>query len=86
LSTHANASRSFGGIKHPTAKNWVEPIIKCKEIMLGPQILVSLTSYEILPLQRRAIPPELDDVAVKARTSEVDSKVILMGHEIVKLL
>ena len=36
---------------------------------VGPQIHVSLTSYEILPLQKRAIPPELDDIAVEARTS-----------------
>ncbi len=34
----------------PTTKNWFEPIIKCREITLGPQIHVSLTSYKILPL------------------------------------
>jgi hypothetical protein len=40
--------------------------------MLGPQILVSSTSYKILPLQKRAIPPELNDVAFEARTSYPD--------------
>jgi hypothetical protein len=40
--------------------------------MLGPQILVSSTSYKILPLQKRAIPPELEHVAFEVRTSYPD--------------
>jgi hypothetical protein len=44
------------------------PIIRCKEMMLGPQSLVSSTWYDILPLQKRAIPPELNNLVFKART------------------
>ncbi len=54
---------------YPTTKKWVAPNTKCIEIMLGPHTCVSLTLYELLPLLKRAIPPELNNFAVEARTS-----------------
>jgi hypothetical protein len=51
-------------------------------------VWIELDTFEIVVLTNVLLPGDIsmEDFALALATSEIDSKVILMGHEIVKLL